>query len=167
MAATADAAAVGVRALPPSAGVRVRAGAETWGWRVFLWSVYLILFGPLVILALFAFNDSNVLAFPIEGFTTHWFADAFRDPLLRESLKNSILAACIVAPACLVLGTLAAFGLTRFRFRGRGVLGGLVGAPLVLPWLIIGIAALMFYVRANVDLSLKTAIATQATRSRS
>lgn len=161
MAATAEATAAGVRALPPAAGVRVRAGAVTWGWRVFLGSVYLILFGPLVILALFAFNDSNVLAFPIEGFTTHWFSDAFRDPLLRESLKNSILAACLVAPACLVLGTLAAFGLTRFRFRGRGALGGLVGAPLVLPWLIIGIAALMFYVRANVDLSLKTVIATQ------
>jgi len=161
MAATAEATAAGVRALPPAAGVRVRAGAVTWGWRVFLGSVYLILFGPLVILALFAFNDSNVLAFPIEGFTTHWFSDAFRDPLLRESLKNSILAACLVAPACLVLGTLAAFGLTRFRFRGRGALGGLVGAPLVLPWLIIGIAALMFYVRANVDLSLRTVIATQ------
>ncbi len=52
-----------------------------------------------------------------------------------------------MAPLCLVLGTLAAFGLTRFRFRGRGAVGGLVGAPLVLPWLIIGIAALMAYVR--------------------
>jgi ABC-type spermidine/putrescine transport system permease subunit II len=161
VAATAEAQAAGVRALPPPSGIRVRAGAVTWGWRLFLGSVYLILFGPLVILALFAFNDSNVLAFPMEGFTTHWFADAFQDPLLRESLRNSILVACLVAPACLVLGTLAAFGLTRFRFRGRGVVGGLVGAPLVLPWLIIGIAALMFYVRANVDLSLRTVIATQ------
>ena len=66
-----------------------------------------------------------------------------------------------MAPLCLVLGTLAAFGLTRFRFRGRGVIGGLVGAPLVLPWLIIGIAALMGYARADIDLSLKTVVATQ------
>ncbi len=69
--------------------------------------------------------------------------------------------AFVVAPLCLVLGTLAAFGLTRFRFRGRGVIGGLVGAPLVLPWLIIGIAALMGYARADIDLSLKTVVATQ------
>ena len=61
----------------------------------------------------------------------------------------------------IVLGTLAAFGLTRFRFRGRASVGALVGAPLVLPWLIIGIAALMGYARANIDLSLKTVIATQ------
>ncbi len=66
-----------------------------------------------------------------------------------------------MAPLCLVLGTLAAFGLTRFRFRGRGSIGALVGAPLVLPWLIVGIAALMGYARTNIDLSLKTVIATQ------
>jgi ABC-type spermidine/putrescine transport system permease subunit II len=74
---------------------------------------------------------------------------------------NSVVVAAIVAPVCLVLGTLTAFGVTRFRFRGRSAVSGLVGAPLILPWLIIGIAALMFYVRFNVDLSLRTVIATQ------
>ena len=120
-----------------------------------------MLFGPLVILVLFSFNDSNVLAFPLEGVTTKWYGEALTDPLLRKALANSFAVAFVVAPLCLVLGTLAAFGLTRFRFRGRGVIGGLVGAPLVLPWLIIGIAALMGYARADIDLSLKTVIATQ------
>jgi ABC-type spermidine/putrescine transport system permease subunit II len=128
---------------------------------VFLGAVYLFLFGPLVVLVLFSVNDSNILAFPLEGFTLHWYVDAWHDALLREAILNSVVVACIVAPACLVLGTLSAFGLTRFRFRGRGVIGGLVGAPLILPWLIIGIAALMFYVRYQIDLSLKTVIATQ------
>jgi spermidine/putrescine transport system permease protein len=131
------------------------------GWTVFLLLVFLALFGPLVILLLFSFNDSNVLAFPLSGFTTHWFADAWRDTLLRESLINSSIVAFVVAPLCLVLGTLAAFGLTRFRFRGRAVVGGLVGAPLILPWLVIGIAALMAYGRLNIALSLRTVIATQ------
>ena len=110
---------------------------------------------------LFSVNDSNILAFPLEGVTLHWYGDAFADRLLREALLNSVVVASIVAPACLVLGTLTAFGLTRFRYRGRGLVGGLVGAPLILPWLIIGIAGLMFYVRFDVDLSLKTVIATQ------
>lgn len=134
----------GVR-LTISAAGRVRAHEllVTWGWRGFLGFVFLVLFGPLVILALFSVNDSNILAFPLEGLTGHWYVDAFRDRLLRESLLNSFGVAFIVAPACLVLGTLAAFGVTRFRFRGRGAIGGLVAAPLILPWLIIGIAALM------------------------
>jgi ABC-type spermidine/putrescine transport system permease subunit II len=148
-------------ALPPTAGVRFRSSAVTWSWRAFLTLVYLVLFGPLVILILFSVNDSNVLAFPLEGFTWHWYTDAFHDQLLHAALVNSVVVACIVAPVCLVLGTLTAFGLTRFRFRGRSAVSGLVGAPLILPWLIIGIAALMFYVRFKIDLSLNTVIATQ------
>jgi spermidine/putrescine transport system permease protein len=154
-------AAAGGSTVPSPAKVRARAAGVAWGWRVFLGAVYLLLFGPLLILILFSVNDSNILAFPLEGVTFHWYTDAFRDRLLREALVNSIVVAAIVAPVCLVLGTLTAFGLTRFRFKGRSAVGGLVGAPLILPWLIIGIAALMFYVRFDVDLSLKTVVATQ------
>lgn len=130
-------------------------------WRLFLGFVFLALFGPLFVLLLFSFNDSNVLAFPMEGLTLHWYSIAWHDTLLRQALFNSFLVAFIVAPLCLVLGTLAAFGLTRFRFRGRAPIGVLVGAPLVLPWLVIGIAALMAYGRAHVALNLRTVIATQ------
>ncbi len=146
--------------LAPSS-IRFRRAVNRWGWRGFLAIVFLALFGPLAILVAFSFNDSNILAFPFDGLTTKWYSLALQDPSLREALLNSTAVAFIVAPLCLVLGTLAAFGLTRFRFRGRGAIGGLVGAPLVLPWLIVGIAALMGYAKANVDLSLKTVIATQ------
>lgn len=156
-----DRGALALTDLAGAARMRRRRAANTWGWRTFLAIVMLALFGPLLILVLFSFNDSSVLAFPLEGFTMHWYTDALSDPTLREAIANSFVVALIVAPLCLVLGTLAAFGLTRFRFRGRGAIGGLVGAPLVLPWLIIGIAALMGYARANVDLSLRTVIATQ------
>jgi spermidine/putrescine transport system permease protein len=156
--------AVGAPAVPApvtSGAIGTRRTLATWSWRVFLALVFLILFGPVVILVLFAFNDSSVLAFPIEGFTTRWFGEVFQDTLLQDSLRNSVVIACIVTVVCVVLGTLAAFGLTRFRFRGRGAVGALVGAPLVLPWLIIGIAALMAYAALDIELSLGTVIATQ------
>src|SRR3990172_5719471 len=166
MAQVAHPAGVGI-SIPSPARARTRELVLTWGWRGFLGFVFLVLFGPLVILVLFSFNDSNVLAFPLEGVSLKWYAEAFHDQLLRGSLANSFVVAFIVAPACLLLGTLTAFGLTRFRFRGRGAIGGLVGAPLILPWLIIGIAALMFYVRFDVDLSLGTVTATQIICTRS
>ena len=109
--------------------IRIRRALNRWGWRGFLAIVFLALFGPLAILVAFSFNDSNILAFPFEGLTTKWYSLALQDPSLREALVNSTAVAFIVAPLCLVLGTLAAFGLTRFRFRGRGAIGGLVGAP--------------------------------------
>jgi ABC-type spermidine/putrescine transport system permease subunit II len=151
----------GAVALPAPAGIRARAVANTAMWRAFLAFVFLVLFGPLVILLLFSFNDSNILAFPLEGFTAHWYTDALHDTLLRESLVNSTVVAFVVAPLCVVLGTLTAFGLTRFRFRGRAAVGGLVGAPLILPWLVIGIAAIMAYGRSHIALNLRTVIATQ------
>ena len=160
MAEVARPAGAGVAVRVP-AGVRARAAANTALWRVFLSFVGLALFGPLVILLLFSFNDSNILAFPLEGLTVNWYSVAWHDTLLRESLVNSTVVAFIVAPLCLVLGTLTAFGLTRFRFRGRGLIGGLVGAPLILPWLVIGIAALMAYGRLHIELNLRTVIATQ------
>jgi len=147
--------------LPSPAQVRTRALVNTTLWRAFLAFVFLALFGPLVILLLFSFNDSSILAFPLSGFTTRWYTLAWQDTLLRQSLINSTTVALVVTPCCLVLGTLTAFGLTRFRFRGRGVVGGLVGAPLILPWLIIGIAALMAYGRLHIALNLRSVIATQ------
>ena len=67
----------GARASPDVAGAarwRRRRAVNAWGWRAFLTVVGLMLFGPLLILVLFSFNDSNVLAFPLEGVTTKWYA---------------------------------------------------------------------------------------------
>jgi len=105
----------------------------------------LIAFGPLLILALFSFNDSEILAFPLKSFTTDWYRQALENAALRESLWNSIKIALVVTPISLILGTLAAVGLTRFVFRGRAIAGGLIAIPLVLPWLVIGISALLFF----------------------
>src|SRR5919197_1395719 len=117
-------------AAPAVVRVRAHTHANVAGWAAFLAVVFSALFGPLLILLLFSFNDSNVLAFPLEGFTIHWFVEAWGDPLLRQALLNSFIVAFVVAPLCLVLGTLAAYGLTRFRFAGRAAIGGLVSAQL-------------------------------------
>jgi spermidine/putrescine transport system permease protein len=123
---------------------------------VFLLVVVFLLYGPLLVLAIFSFNDSIVIALPFEGFTTRWYTDALSNPVLLEGLKNSLAVALIVTPVALVLGTLAAFAITRFRYRLRGGVAGLVGAPLVVPWLLVGVGALMFFNRLDVPLSLKT-----------
>lgn len=107
--------------------------------------VALIAFGPLVVLAVFSFNDSSILAFPLKGFTLDWYDQALANEALRESLWNSVKIAAVVTPISLLLGTLAAIGLTRFAFRGRAVAGSFIGVPLVLPWLVIGISALLFF----------------------
>jgi spermidine/putrescine transport system permease protein len=118
--------------------------------------VGLVLYGPLLILAVFSFNDSIIIALPFEGFTTKWYQLMFQDPAVLEALKNSIIISLVVTPVSLVLGTLAAVGISRFRYRLRAPVAGLMGAPLVVPWLLIGVGGLLFFSKLHVTLSLET-----------
>lgn len=119
-------------------------------------AVGVVLVGPILLLALFSFNDSSVIALPFAGFTLEWYRAALTDPAAREGVANSLLLAGIVAPVCVVLGTCTAWAITRFRFRGRSGVAGLVGAPLVVPWLVTGIAGLLLFASLDIDLSLQT-----------
>ena len=119
-------------------------------------AVGVVLIGPILLLALFSFNDSSVIALPFEGFTLEWYRDALTDPAALAALGHSLVLAAVVAPVCLVLGTCTAWALTRFRFPGRSATTGLVGAPLVVPWLVIGIAGLLLFASLDIELSLET-----------
>jgi spermidine/putrescine transport system permease protein len=154
-------------ALPPAATVPApRVGPGFWG-RVrrhfpgvasvaLVVVVIVVLFGPVLMLALFSFNDSSIVSLPWEGFTTHWYEEAWENGQARDAVVNSLLVASLVTLASLVLGTLAAWGLTRLRFAGRGLFAGLHGSVLVVPWLIIGVAGLIFFSELGVALSLRT-----------
>jgi len=120
--------------------------------------VLLILFGPVLLLALFSFNDSTVISLPWEGFTTRWYSEALNDDGAMTAIGNSVMVASIVTLASLVLGTLASWGLTRIPFRGRPLVAGVHGAVLVVPWLIIGVSGLIFFSQIEMSLSLQTII---------
>ena len=138
------------------ASTRRRELAGTSARVAFLLFIGAVLYGPLLILVVFSFNDSIIIALPLEGFTTKWYQQVFSDPLVIEALKNSIIIALVVTPVCIVLGTLAAVGISRFRYILRAPVAGLVGAPLVVPWLLIGVGGLLFFSRLHVPLSLNT-----------
>ena len=116
----------------------------------------LILFGPVLMLALFSFNDSSIISLPWEGFTTKWYQAAWDSAEAKQAIGNSLLVASLVTIGSLGLGTLAAWGLTRLRFPGRGLLAGVHGSVLVVPWLIIGVAGLIFFSQSGIALSLTT-----------
>jgi putative spermidine/putrescine transport system permease protein len=95
---------------------------------------------PLVIIALYAFNRSNIQGWPITSWTLHWFSVAWHDPDVRSSLWLSIKAGLLASGAALVLGTMAAAAVARFRFFGRETVSFLLVLPLALPGIITGMA---------------------------
>ena len=109
------------------------------------------LFVPLVVVAVFAFNDANYPAPPWRGFTLDWFLDGgggrtglFADGPLLKSVGTSVVVAAWVTLLAVAVGTANAFLLERARFRGKSVLSLLMLAPLVIPGVILGISIRAF-----------------------
>jgi putrescine transport system permease protein len=113
------------------------------GW---LAAGYLFLYLPIVSLVLYSFNDSqipNIWA----GFTLKWYGRLANDTEILSGLWLSLKIAVCSATGAVVLGTLAAFALTKYRrFKGRTLFSGMVSAPLVMPDVVIGISLLLMLV---------------------
>ncbi|MBB4053373.1 putrescine transport system permease protein [Devosia subaequoris] len=104
------------------------------------------LYAPIVSLVIFSFNESNLVTV-WSGFSTKWYGELFRDPQLLGAAWLSLQIAALSASIALVLGTLAAIALVRFRrFRGRTLFAGMVSAPLVMPDVITGLSLLLLFV---------------------
>jgi spermidine/putrescine transport system permease protein len=119
---------------------------------LYLAAFFTFLFLPLIIVAVFAFNDAPYPAPPWRGFTLDWFlgnASAGRSGLFADSeLLGSIWTSCIVALwvtfLSVLLGTVNAFLLERGNFPGKRLLSVAMLAPLVIPGVILGISILAF-----------------------
>jgi putative spermidine/putrescine transport system permease protein len=95
---------------------------------------------PLLVIALYAFNERRTLTWPIPGLTLKWFAKAIDNPGARDALLVSLKAALGATALALVLGTLAALAVSRYRFFGREAISFLVVLPIALPGIVTGMA---------------------------
>ncbi len=95
---------------------------------------------PLGIIALYAFNQTRTQRWPISGLTLRWWDKAFHNPGVRDAVLRSIEAALGATAIALVLGTLAALAVQRYRFFGRETISFLVILPIALPGIVTGMA---------------------------
>jgi spermidine/putrescine transport system permease protein len=113
--------------------------------------VFAYLLVPILIMALFGFNDhSGRFNFVWEGFTLEHYRTLFEVPELSIALKNSLLIAAVSTVCATALGTLVALALTRFRFRGRSGLNLFIFLPMATPEIILGVSLLAMFVSLNV-----------------
>ncbi|UCH70482.1 MAG: ABC transporter permease [Candidatus Bathyarchaeota archaeon] len=131
------------------------------GVRDKIFSTYFVLFmiftyTPLIALMVFSFNNSTTLGLPFKGFTLRWYQQFFASSSALNAIKNSFILASGTAILATLGGLTAAFALVRHRFIGRTIFQWFMLLPMVLPYLIIGIALLMFFSRVNIKLSLGT-----------
>ncbi|KAB7763068.1 MULTISPECIES: ABC transporter permease subunit [Xanthomonas] len=125
-------------------------GARGGMGRVLRWTVlgagFAFLYLPILLLMVYSFNASK-LATVWAGFSTKWYGELLRDRQILQAAWISLKVAFWTATASMVLGTLAAMAMTRFRrFPSKSLFGALVTAPLVMPEVIIGLSIMMMLV---------------------
>ena len=108
--------------------------------RAWMGVTLLFLYLPLVVVAILSFNSATSLSWPPQGFTLDWWRQAWETEGPRKALWNSVKVALAATATALVLGTLAAFAMQRFRFFGRNAYSFLFVLPLALPGIVTGVA---------------------------
>jgi len=111
-----------------------------WTLRAITWLALLFLYVPLAIVILNSFNKSRTFAFPPTGVTLKWWNAAAHNSGALDALWTSVKAGLGATVIALVLGSMAAFAVQRYRFFGRNVVSFLVILPIALPGIITGIA---------------------------
>ena len=107
---------------------------------------YIFLYLPIVTLIVFSFNDSKMVTL-WGGFTFKWYGVIAHDDEVVDGFILSMKVALMTATASIVLGTLAAFAMVRYKkFFGRATFSAHVNAPLVVPEVITGLSLLLFFV---------------------
>jgi putative spermidine/putrescine transport system permease protein len=125
--------------------------------------VLVFLYLPILTIFLYAFNADRGQSWPITVWTTHWFGDAIGNPEVRDAFVLSLQAAIGATLIAIVLGTLAAFAVHRFRFFGRETVSFVLLLPLALPGIVTGMALNATFNTVGLHFSILTIIVGHAT----
>ena len=121
----------------------------SWFLKAMLFLGLAFLYIPLIVLAVYSFNDSKLVTI-WGGFSTKWYAKLLNNDQILEAAWLSLRIAVVSSLAATVLGTLAGYALARIkRFRGSTLFAGMVSAPMVMPDVITGLSMLLLIIQVQ------------------
>jgi putative spermidine/putrescine transport system permease protein len=138
--------------------------ASRWALRFAVAITLAFIYIPLVMVAIYAFSSSSTLEWPPPGLTLDWVGKAVENTGALDALWASVKVAALATAVALVLGTLAALAVARYRFFGRETVSFLVVLPIALPGIVTAIALNSTFTQVfGIDLSLFTVVVGHAT----
>lgn len=112
--------------------------------RAHAWLLFVFLYAPILVLVIYSFNDSRTVSVWTEP-SLRWYRELLGDEAVLAAVRNSLVVAALSTAVSTVLGTAAALGLDRRRFRGRGAVEGLLALPLIVPDVTMAVMMLVFF----------------------
>lgn len=128
--------------------------------RILTWyaiAIFLFLYVPIFILIIYSFNVNKVVGV-WEGFSMKWYQELLHDRAIASAFKVSIWVATWSTIISVILGTLAALVLERFRFRGRMTFDAVLYLPIIIPDIVMALSTLLFFVMVGIALSRYTVL---------
>lgn len=140
--------------MKPSAFPSYYTVADKLGWyglRVVCGCVLLFLLLPILVIVPLSFSNSSFLAYPIPGWSWRWYQELFSSSDWSRAARNSFIVAPLATLIATALGTLAAVGLARIQFFGKGLITSLLIAPMVVPIVVVGVSTYLFFSRIGLS----------------
>ncbi len=135
--------------------------------RLFLWTImgfgFAFLYVPLTLVDINSFNKNTSFAWPPTGFTTSWWSKAATNEGVRDAISRSFIVAIAATAIALILGSLAAAAIARYKFFGRDAISLLFVLPIALPGIVTGIALNNVFTNFLGELTIFTIIVGHAT----
>ncbi|MBA2691640.1 MAG: ABC transporter permease [Rubrobacter sp.] len=119
--------------------------------------VYLFLYAPIAVLIFFSFNAERSTQV-WSGFSMRWYGELIRDQSILDAFYNSLIVGVSATLVSTIIGTFAAMGLARHRFRGKTAADSTIYAATVMPEIVVGVSLLAFFVTVQFQLGLTTII---------
>ena len=115
-----------------------------------------LLYLPIGILFLFSLNANTSLSFPLRGLTLDWYLKLLESEAVLRAARNSLVVAAGSSFAATLLGTMVALLAIRYQFRSKNLLIALAVLPLIVPFIVLGVALLLLFSTLHIERSLWT-----------
>ena len=123
---------------------------------IYYFSIIAFLYLPIAVLFLFSINTNTTFSFPLKGLTFDWYQKLFQADAVLRAARNSLIVASGSSFAATLLGTMVSILMMRYQFRSKNLLLALAALPLIVPYVVLGVALLLLFSVIHVDRSLLT-----------
>ena len=118
----------------------------------YLFLVFVFMYAPIVVMAIYSFNDSKSRTTQWKGFTFKWYIKLFEDSQILKALQTTLLIALVSAIIATIIGTLAAIGISRMNKKIKTIVMGITQLPVLNPDIVTGISLMILFVFLKIKL---------------
>ncbi len=102
---------------------------------------------PLAVVVLNSFSSVAYNVFPPEGFSLRWYQNLFQQSDFYDAAVASVLLALAATTVAMIVGSMAAYSIVRYRRSWADIVKAALLSPIVLPHIVLGVAVFMFFIR--------------------